>query len=507
MNMGLWRTAGMAAAALCIAQCWAVDGTKINGRAVSAHWRYSLKNWGPTYNDAEGNWDGALDLFTINNGKVVKVDTIFKATQGLCYNPAFDINGCKIAFYRLGRALSTSTAKVTANGGKTTISVMNIDGSNVVNLVDCAGEPCMAKDGDGGLDWPAGDWIYYLKPVANGGFMNELWKVNISTRENVSVCSYALGGGRFRRLSTSLAANKIGHQTINGTLITSSVSSFPGGCSLTGGGGCNAAISPSGNYWSHFMGSHQELILEICSGVSGVKPPPTYTNAAGGTYTGAFLLTFQAHCPDRFGESVEGMGFACNSDKWIMQHVGWYGHAESMIYGTEQVATNWADMVAIRISNNGKIPRETCPTYGIPGPDCCGGCGAIYYGNEFGDLWVDGGQTNAGKYEDGDGNWHSVPGAGTNYIPAGIVHVTQALPSGRNSGAMRIAPGKQSIDISLPENRAWTIIMVDSRGRIVVSQRISGNGCSIPQSKLPKGITAVRARSQQGELHRALVID
>jgi len=93
MNIGLWRTAGIAAAALCIAQCWAVDGTRINGRAVSAHWRYSLKNWASTYNDAEGYWDGALDLFTINSGRVARVDTIFKATQGLCYSPAFDIKG------------------------------------------------------------------------------------------------------------------------------------------------------------------------------------------------------------------------------------------------------------------------------------------------------------------------------------------------------------------------------------------------------------------------------
>jgi len=484
---------------------WAVDGNKINGRAVSAHWRYAPLNWGLKYNDAQGYWDGAIDLFTINNGKVVKVDTIFKATQGLCYSPAFDINGCKVAFYRLGRALSTTSGKVTANGGKTTISVMNIDGSNVVNLCDCPGEPHMDEDGDGGLDWPAGDWIYYLKPVSNGGSMNELWKVNVNTKENVNVCTYDLGGGRFRRFSLNLAATKIGNQIIDGSWFNSNVDPFPNSCSINSrSGNCNSCVSASGNYQAKFNGNHTELCL---SGSGGVKAPPTNINNGGGSFSGVVLRQFQALTTDQFGNDVEGLGFACNSDKWVLQHVGWYGHASEMVWGSEQVACNWADMACIRISNNGKIARETCPAEGRPGPDCCGGCGTTYYGNEFGDLWVDGGAANAGKYEDGDGTWHSVAGAGTTYCATGIVIAEPASSSERNAGMMSVAITGQALEITLPANGAWRITAIDGKGRIVVEQRVAGMVSTIAKESVPRGMHIIHAQSSWGTASRKVFVD
>jgi hypothetical protein len=485
---------------------WAIDGKSINGRAVSIHWRYSFKNWGIAYNDAQGYWDGAIDLFTINSGRVVKVDTIFKATQGLCYSPAFDINACKIAFYRLDRALSTSTAKVSANGGKTTISVMKIDGSNIVNLADCPGEPHMDHDGDGGLDWPGGDWIYYLKPVSNGGYMNELWKVNVNTKENVNVCTYDLGGGRFRRFSLNLAATKIGNQIIDGRWYNDNVDPFPNGCAISSRSGmCNSCVSASGNYQAKFDGMHMELCLH--SLVNGVKPPPTNINYAGLKFTGVLLEQFQALTPDQFSNkvaSVEGLGFACNSDKWVLQHVGWYGIAGNMVYGSNQVACNWSDMACIRVSSNANQPLETCPGEGRPGPDCCAGCGVIYYGNEFGDLWVDGGAGNAGKYEDADGNWHSVAGAGTTYCPAGIVKVEQASSQGRIASAMKIAITRHMLEISFPANGAWRIDAVDGKGRTVAGRRISGTTCAM---NLPRGMYIIRAQSISGVMKKTVFVD
>jgi hypothetical protein len=390
----------------------AVDGKAINGRAVSVNWRYAPLNWGLKYQDADGSWCGSVDLFTISAGKVVRTDTIFSRSKGLCASAAFNLCGTKVAFYRLGRAGSTSGQAVSANGGTTTISVMDINGSNVTNLCTCPAEPQMGgKGGNGGLDWPAGDWIYYLLPKTGGGSMNEVWKVNVTTKENTRVCTFDLGGGRFRRWSLDLAADRMGCQVIDGSWFTSDVGPFPNGCSITTrSGNCNSAISASGNYQAKFNGNHTELCLSLYPGVSGIKAPPTNINLGGGPFTGVVLYQFQALTSDSFGNDVEGLAWAVNSDKWVLQHVGWWGHADMTGLGTEQVACNWSDMATIRISNNGKLARETCPAYGIPGPDCCGGCGTVYLGNTAGDLWVDGGPDNAGKYEDASGVWHSVPG-------------------------------------------------------------------------------------------------
>jgi hypothetical protein len=164
-------------------------------------------------------------------------------------------------------------------------------------------------------------------------------------------------------------------------------------------------------------------------------------------------------------------------------------------------------MVAIRISNNGKIPQETCPAYGIPGPDCCGGCGKIFYGNEFGDLWVDGGAANAGKYEDGDGSWHSVAGAGTAYCPTGIVNAAPALPSERIGGTMKIAVTGCFLEIFLPASGAWRIDALDSKGRIVTKQCISGVHGTISRLTMPKGMCVIRAHSSLGDVSRTVLSD
>jgi hypothetical protein len=164
-------------------------------------------------------------------------------------------------------------------------------------------------------------------------------------------------------------------------------------------------------------------------------------------------------------------------------------------------------MACIRISNNGKIARETCPAEGRPGPDCCGGCGTTYYGNEFGDLWVDGGAANAGKYEDGDGNWHSVAGAGTTYCATGSVNAEHASSLAQIAGMMSVAITAQALKISLPANGAWWIMAVDGKGRTVVVQRIAGMAGTIMKENMPRGMYIIHAQSSWGAVSREVFVD
>ena len=468
-----------------IYQAPAIDGRSINGRAVSVQYLYSQTSWADTYCHSNGDWCGSIDLFTISGGKVTRTDTLFSRSRGYCYSPAFNLCGNKIAFYRFGKAPGSGSSCTSVNGGKNTISIMDISGNNLVNLCDAGSEPLMYNDGAGGLDWPAGDYIYYLKTV--GSSNNELWKVNANNpNDNTKVCTYNLGGGYFRRFSMNLAATKIGNQVLNGSWFNSDVDPFPNGCSINGrAGGCNSAVSASGNYESKFMGNHAQLLLSLTSGASGVKVPAQDADAY------RIDNVFQPTTTDQFGADVEGLGWACNSDKWVLQHVGWYGHADLLSWGTEQVATNWVDMVAIRISNNGKKVQETCPPE-RPGPDCCGGCGKVYPGNEFGDLWVDGGAANAGKYEDASGVWHSVPGWSGTCPPTSVATMPAAEGARPTVSASVDKMGSIRIFPSVPGH--GTVRIVDMQGKAAYSAAFAGP-MTVPAGAIKPGVYLMSGNS------------
>ena len=425
-----------------------------------------------------------MDLFTIINGSVSGVDTIFSRSQGLCYSPAFNLSGTSIAFYRLSSAPGAGTSCATANSGKTTISVMDISSRNVINLCELSEEPLMKSDGAGGLDWPAGDWIYYLKTT--GPTNTEVWKVNASSKETMNVGSFALNGqpasdAYFRRFSLDLEANRMGYQILPNSGIgffTSDVGSFPNGCTITGfTGGCNSAISASGNYQAKFMGYHSQLILSLYPGTTGIMQP------SHGIDDYNLVSVFQQSTIDQFGADADGLNWAVNSDKWVLQQTGWYGYGGQLSYGTEQVACNWVDKVAIRISNNGKKARETCPAEGRPGPDCCAGCGTIYAGNCPGDLWVDGGAENLNKFEDASGVWHEVPGA----IPA---LATTPMPNRAIRQLTISADTDGMLTINLSSPHGALVRISDLCGRTFYSTIAAGRRCK-PERAFISGVYCI----------------
>ena len=149
------------------------------------------------------------------------------------------------------------------------------------------------------------------------------------------------------------------------------------------------------------------------------------------------------------GIGAEHIRWAVNSDKWVMQGIGWYGHADEIAQGSNQVVCNWVDKVAINISNNPKTSN------------------AIRLNNCPGDLWVSDPTNNAGgnKYEDEAGAWHSVPGTAVLGDGAYAGH-EGAIPVIAGSGSPVRAP---SIRVRVPQQGAWTISIATVNGKAVRS--------------------------------------
>jgi hypothetical protein len=296
----------------------------------------------------------------------------------------------------------------------------------------------------------------------------------------MQVCTYNLGGGFFRRFSLDLAADRIGSQVLNGSWFTSDVEAFPNNCTIaTRAGGCNSAISASGNYHAKFMGNHAQLLLSLYPGVSGVKVPES-------GYTPYTLDIFQASTTDQFGGDAEGVNWAVNSDKWVLQHVT-VGHGDDTRWGSNQVACNWSEKVAIRISSNPVLPKDAS------------GCGDndLHYGNCPGDLWVDGGAGNACSYEDASGVWHVVPGCTTDadYFPV-------AAPDSRHLAAFRDANG--NLRIECPSARSRVRIM-DIRGKMVFASTASGS-LVLPAGTIPAGVYLISEQQGGGRFSAAAAV-
>ena len=197
--------------ALLVAESLAVKGV-----AVSVAWRYSDLNWGAfnpkcpennMYNWAER---GSIVRFNID-GSSVTCDTIHSRTNGFAMYPALSLDGKRVVFYRywrLGKS-PTSGRDTLLDKNVFHISVINIDGSGFRDLCVLPAEPYS----ENALDWPASDWIYYVRSRTNGARTMDIWRVNVSSGVNESVCTLA-GDGWIRRFSLDLKADRASIQIV-----------------------------------------------------------------------------------------------------------------------------------------------------------------------------------------------------------------------------------------------------------------------------------------------------
>ena len=412
---------------------YAYNGKLLNGKAVSVQFRYGP--WGLCEGDGSP-WRGSLVVYAIQNSKVTRADTIYKKEQGFAHYAAFNLAGTKVAFYRFGTAPAAGgTGCVSVNGGKSYISIINSDGTGLRDLCELPAAP--AKCENFPLDWPAGDWIYYTRPLdaalATGGSNSStsIWRVNSVTGATEVACNLTDNGtgnvelcNVMRRFSLSVKGDRMAVQYGSGgkpgctadpvNNNENCVHAFPpANCAMlstriTCAAGCNASISPSGKILgSYFAGNHDALFL------GPIESGP------GAPFAGiAFLLVPNQMVPlnvlaalsgnltkwagEFVGFGAELIRWSANSDKWVMQKIGMTatGHAGNNNLGSNQVVCNFVDSICINISKNPR-PPSTIPT------------NYVYWNNDAGDLWVSdpGLNPNGDRWEDIQGSWHTADGA------------------------------------------------------------------------------------------------
>jgi hypothetical protein len=408
----------------------AYNGKLLNGKAVSVHYRFG----GFGFCESSANpWRGSIVVYTLQNSKVTRADTVYKKELGYAHYAAFNLAGTKIAFYRFGQAPSAGGGCVSANGGKSCISMINPDGTGLTDLCELPALPAGTEIFP--LDWPAGDWIYYTRPHdaahsynGNNG-STVIWRVNSVTKANESVCNFTDNGSgieekcnSIRRFTLSDDGKFMGLMYVAGgkggctaDVINNhenNIHPFPPancaivGTSIAGAAGCNISISPSGKIMgSYFAGAHDQLMLDIIGSGPGASIPrgvwidaPLYNPGCAQCIMEGLAGSLTKWTGEFVGRGAELIRWSANSDKWVMQKIGngQDGHAGDNDQGSNQVVCNWVDSVAINISKNPPPP--------IPYP-----AGYVFQNNDAGDLWVSdpGNNPSADRYEDMQGRWHT----------------------------------------------------------------------------------------------------
>jgi len=488
---------------LCSANAY--NGKNVNAKAVSVNWRHAP--W--MYDNImccecyDGFADGALVLYTIQNSIVTGADTIYPRSSGLAHYPAFNLSGNTIAFYRESVAPVANARKgcQAANGGKNTVSIINVGTEVVTNLCDIPSPPNSQRAEMVPLDWPAGDWIYYERTHDSADVWEgwsssiDIWRVNAVTKVNEKVCNFSNNGREnictyFRRFSLSIDATRMAAQLMGKYMCTvtpdiggNAVWGFPpSACSFANGrlnyaDGCNISISPSGGYMGSYLGGqHADIFINTVDGKNGTGSSVAKVNIHS---------QLESWAGQTIGNGAELIRWAVNSDKWVMQEIGFNpdGHAGTLCEGSNQVVCNWTDQVAINISKNRNLAV---------------GADTMKFNNCAGDFWVDDPANNPqkNKYEDLQGVWHAAPG-------------TSAVES-RLTGASRNASpaimGGSRIRVHVSSDGPWDIAISAADGRIMRMQRGAGADAQIATAGLSAGVYMMKISAQSGIILQRFVV-
>jgi hypothetical protein len=436
----------------------------VDGTAITVAWRSGAQDWGCSPAGAPecgGIFRGQLVRYTIAGNASANRQVIIDRDRALVSYPAFNVQGTKIAFYRDRKTVVNNKV---VDAGKCYIAVANADGSGITNLAainDLPDEECA-------LDWPAGNWIYYVNPKAGTNPWDrpsrDIWRVNTTNpSQNEFVVSEQ---SEFRRFSLSLDAKHMGCQLLN--VGGSYLKSFPGLVEEHNNCGCNGAGSASGKYMVNYCGWHGQIHFTTTSG-----------EVAGKVITVSQLEQWSGKnniCTATSGEIESGCGgelmvWSVNSDKWSCHWPGVDGWADGMSHGTNFVLVNWVDNQAICLTNYSRIVD------GNPG-----GSGVISFGEYSGDFWISG---HAGKYETATGQWIDIPGYTTEAGPSLLSHGHGIRTVEVRDGVVRVA---------IDGNALCNVEIVTTQGRVVKAMRAS-NAAAFGADGLPRGTYLARVRT------------
>jgi hypothetical protein len=147
---------------------------------------------------------------------------------------------------------------------------------------------------------------------------------------------------------------------------------------------CNLSIGASGHYSASYYGVGHNFIdlhyLKMQPGHSEHFARITVEEAAEWAGKGSV------------GKGAEWIRWSCNSDKWVLQQIGWKGHANRLdVSGSNAVYINWVDEDAIMVTENPKNNDE--------------GQNSISHCNTAGDFWVQPPPGKEGMIQLKDGSW------------------------------------------------------------------------------------------------------
>jgi hypothetical protein len=422
----------------------------VDGVAITVAWRSGEKDWGctpPGAPECGGISRGQLVRYTIAGNASTRREVIIDRDRALVAYPTFNVQGTRIAFFRDRKTVVNNQV---VDAGQGYISVANADGTDITNVI--------ATNEQVALDWPAGNWIYYVKSGS------QIWRVNVA---NPSQNEYmATEQANFRRFSLSLDAKHMGCQLLG--VGGSYLKSFPGLVQEHDNCGCNGAGSASGLYMVNYCGWHGQIHFSTPLGENA------YT-----VITVSQLMQWSGNnniCTATSGEVESTCGgelmiWSVNSDKWSCHWPGVDGWASGMSHGTNFVLVNWIDDQAICLTNYNQIVD------GTPG-----GSGVISYGECSGDFWISG---HAGKYETVAGQWIEIPGYATACMPSFSSH-------GRGIRGVEVRDGV--VRVTIDGNTLCNVEIVTAQGRVVKAVRTSG-AAIFNAHGLPRGTYLARVRS------------
>jgi hypothetical protein len=367
---------------------------ELNGFAVTAMRTYCSNDGSYYYSYTLGY----IVKFTIENGKVIKTDALYK--DKLSSFPTLNILGNKVVFVRTdisnksqwAQDVSKHLCVIDANGAIIQDNIDTFPSRYCTDIRDCHTRTY--------IDWPAGDWIYYSRRSGGGG-PDDIYKVKYndpSTKQKV--CTYSHNGTGVYAFGLSLDATKA-------TIVTSYCSDasawycnaphlFPpspsdpadprGDWPTDVSYGCGAYISPSGNCHVHFQDQGHSIL-----GVNTLN---------WGSHTATTVnVRMNPDFAQWSGLPQDSVGagkmwyprWSVNSDKWICANST---NAKGLYM---QLLVNWVDHKVIPMPHGPDVSATACGSMDQQERNC-----------EAGDLWVAGGP--CGSYEDVNGAW--VPASG-----------------------------------------------------------------------------------------------
>jgi hypothetical protein len=357
--------------------------------------------------------------------------------------------------------------------------VINADGTGLKNLVQ-VDKPCVAdgkyenNEGNCVLDWPCGQWIYYEKPTKT----TEIWRINVDDpSRNEKVCTY---GVNLRRWDLSWDAKWSAYQSpqagYNGPC------RFPALTNKTGLTACNASISCSGTFVGHYFGgNHTLMCVTKFDPATGQRSSENNSNL--GAYNEHTVEQIETWISDSLFTGGRGgadvIRWSVNSDKWALRQIGWCGQAADLDMGSNSVAVNWKEKQAINISHT------------PPPPDC-----RWPYewetkhhseSADAGDLWIDFGPGNLYKWEDEQGQLHTIapidptaigaPSSPWQGIPRGALSLTPA----KAGGMMITCSGSGRFSFAVTDARGRELIRASASKSAILDQRVLPAGIYIPE--------------------------